>query len=81
ILTKAFRQRAKVVLADGSETSEAPDVAPPKFIEAVKSIIRNFGNVGESELGFAQQLDDMISEAEQVATELYGETQSPQDMQ
>lgn len=34
-----------------------------------------------SQLGFAQQLDDMISEAEQVATELYGETQSPQDMQ
>lgn len=33
------------------------------------------------QLGFAQQLDDMISEAEQVATELYGETQSPQDMQ
>ncbi|CBJ31091.1 conserved unknown protein [Ectocarpus siliculosus] len=81
ILTKAFRQRAKVVLADGSETSEAPDVAPPKFIETVKGIIRNFGNVGESELGFAQQLDDMISEAEQVATELYGESQSPQDMQ
>lgn len=33
------------------------------------------------QLGFAQQLDDMIAEAEQVATELYGETQSPQDMQ
>ncbi|CAN0139037.1 unnamed protein product [Pylaiella littoralis] len=85
ILNKAFRQRAKVVIADGTaegtETSDAPDVTPPRFIEAVKGIIRNFGNVGESELGFAQQLDDMISEAEQVATELYGETQSPQDMQ
>lgn len=33
------------------------------------------------QLGFAQQLDDMIAEAEEVATELYGETQSPQDMQ
>lgn len=33
------------------------------------------------QLGFAQQLDDMIAEAEQVATDLYGETQSPQDMQ
>ncbi|CAN0141385.1 unnamed protein product, partial [Hapterophycus canaliculatus] len=45
ILTKAFRQRAKVVLADGTETSDAPEVTPPKFIEAVKAIIRNFGNV------------------------------------
>eukprot|EP00903_Cladosiphon_okamuranus_P011527 g10854.t1 len=81
ILTNAFRQKAKVVLTDGTETSDAPDVTPPKFIEAVKGIIRNFGNVGESELGFAQRLDDMISEAEEVATDLYGETQSPQDMQ
>eukprot|EP00752_Nemacystus_decipiens_P017738 g15905.t1 len=81
ILTKAFRQKAKVVLTDGTETSDAPDVTPPKFIEAVKGIIRNFGNVGESELGFAQQLDDMIAEAEEVATDLYGETQSPQDLQ
>lgn len=81
LLTKAFRQRAKVVLADGTETSDAPDVTPPKFIEVVKSVIRNFGNVGEAELGFADKLDDIISEAEQVATELYGETQTPQDQQ
>eukprot|EP00904_Undaria_pinnatifida_P013549 jgi/Undpi1/9324/HiC_scaffold_26.g11782.m1 len=81
ILNKAFRQRAKVVLADGSETSDAPDVTPPKFIEVVKSVIRNFGNVGEAEVGFADKLDDIISEAEQVATELYGETQTPQDQQ
>ena len=53
ILNKAFRQRAKVVLADGSETSDAPDVTPPKFIEVVKSVIRNFGNVGEAEVRFS----------------------------
>lgn len=52
ILTNAFRQKSKVVLADGTETSDAPDVTPPRFIEAVKGIIRNFGNVGESEVGY-----------------------------
>ncbi|CAM9504245.1 unnamed protein product [Ascophyllum nodosum] len=81
ILGQAFRQRAKVVLADGSETSEAPEVTPPKFIEVVKGVIRNFGNVGEAETGFADKLDDIISEAEQVATDLYGESMSPQDRQ
>ncbi|CAM9849825.1 unnamed protein product, partial [Sphacelaria rigidula] len=50
VLGKAFRQRAKVVLADGKETEEAPEVTPPKFIEVVKAVIRNFGNMGEAEV-------------------------------
>lgn len=33
------------------------------------------------QVGFAEKLDGIISEAEQVATELYGESQSPQDQQ
>lgn len=49
-LLQAFRQRGKVLMADGSETDSAPEVTPPKFIEMVKSVIRNFGNVGEAEV-------------------------------
>lgn len=50
ILGKVFRRRAKVVLADGTETPEAPEVTPPMFIEVVKKVIQNFGNMGESEV-------------------------------
>lgn len=32
-------------------------------------------------MGFAEKLDDIISEAEEVATDMYGESQTPQDQQ
>ncbi|CAM9422076.1 unnamed protein product, partial [Choristocarpus tenellus] len=81
LLNSAFRQKAKVALPGGEETSDKPDVEPPQFLEVVRSLMSNFGNIGESEVGFADQIDEIIMEAEQVATELYGQSQTPQDQQ
>lgn len=41
-------------MADGTETSDEPEVTPPKFIDVVKKVIQNFGNVGESEVRVAK---------------------------
>ncbi|CAM9143277.1 unnamed protein product [Discosporangium mesarthrocarpum] len=81
ILNEAFRQRAKVAMADGSESNTKPEVEPPQFLEVVRTLLSKFGNVGESEVQFAEKMDEIILEAEQVATELYGESQTPQDLQ
>ncbi|CAM9090220.1 unnamed protein product [Phaeothamnion confervicola] len=81
MLKDAFRPRAKLVLAGGKETSEEPEVTPPRFIAVVRNLLLNFGNANSADPSFGAKLDAIITEAEKVATELFGESQSAQDMQ
>ena len=54
-------------------------MTPPEFITACKALILNFGNIEDA--GFADRLRELVDEAEAVATELYGESLTPQEQQ
>ena len=78
LLYEAFRP-TKSMNVDGEVTQGAPLIAPPAFITIVKQFIMNFGNVeGFNIMGRAQ---DIITEAETVATELFGESMTPRMQQ
>ncbi|CAM9144394.1 unnamed protein product [Chrysoparadoxa australica] len=81
LLKEAFRPRAKLMLSEGQETSEEPNVLPPAFLNAIKQLKLNFGNIGEVDPAFAAKIQDVMNEAELIATELYGESVSARDQQ
>lgn len=78
LLYEAFKQ-VKTGDAEGRILEGAPLIAPPIFINIVRSFIQSFGNVdGFDIMGRAQLI---IDEAQIVATELYGESMTPRDQQ
>jgi hypothetical protein len=77
----AFRPKAKLALPGGGETSEMPDVQPPAFIKLLMNLKLNFGNIGVSEKEFSAKVEDMILEAEAVATEFFGESIDAREQQ
>lgn len=60
-----------------------PDVPPPDFIDACKAVLLNFGNLSyDDERGdLASRIKQMASEAEVVATRIYGQGMSLRDQQ
>ncbi|KAJ8599179.1 hypothetical protein CTAYLR_010156 [Chrysophaeum taylorii] len=83
LLRRAFEPREEIELSfDGRKTEGGPDVEPPKFIAACSKLIAEFGNVDD---GTGKPLADSIralaEQAEAVAIELYGETNTPRDQQ
>lgn len=60
-----------------------PDVSPPDFINACKAILLNFGNLGtDDDRGdLATRIRQLASEAEVVATRIYGKGMTLREQQ
>ena len=60
-----------------------PDVPPPDFINACKAVLLNFGNLKyDDERGdLASRIKQIASEAEVVATRIYGQGMSAREQQ
>lgn len=60
-----------------------PDVPPPDFINACKAVLLNFGNLQyDDERGdLASRIKQIASEAEVVATRIYGQGMSAREQQ
>eukprot|EP00522_Entomoneis_paludosa_P001926 CAMPEP_0172471424 /NCGR_PEP_ID=MMETSP1065-20121228/67803_1 /TAXON_ID=265537 /ORGANISM="Amphiprora paludosa, Strain CCMP125" /LENGTH=520 /DNA_ID=CAMNT_0013229519 /DNA_START=41 /DNA_END=1606 /DNA_ORIENTATION=+ len=61
-----------------------PDVPPPDFINACKAVLLNFGNLGTDDADngdLASRIKKLASEAEVVATRIYGKPMSLQEQQ
>ena len=60
-----------------------PDVGPPDFINACKAVLLNFGNLGtDDDRGdLASRIKQIASEAEVVATRIYGKGMSLREQQ
>lgn len=96
ILTEAFTPK-DVLIVPGSpenaaramdgETPEEekpmPEVPPPEFINTCKAVLLNFGNLddGRNEGDLSDKIKIIASEAEVVATRIYGKGMSPKEQQ
>ena len=60
-----------------------PDVPPPNFINACKAVLLNFGNLGsDDDRGdLASRIKQIASEAEVVATRIYGKGMTLREQQ
>lgn len=73
--------------ADGEAPDQEkplPDVPPPDFINACKAVLLNFGNLGsddENRGDLASRIKKLASEAEVVATRIYGQGMSVREYQ
>ena len=65
------------------EEKPLPEVSPPDFINACKAVLLNFGNLGNdvSSLDLAAQIKQIASEAEVVATRIYGKGMTAREQQ
>ena len=78
LLYEAFKP-SKSMNEEGGVVNGPPLIAPPVFIQLLKTLISNYGNVeGFDMYGKTQTL---IDEAQIVATDLYGEGMTPRDQQ
>lgn len=97
ILEEAFTPREALLVpgtmenaqkaVDGELPEQAkplPDVPPPDFINACKAVLLNFGNLGsdDNERGdLATRIKKLASEAEVVATRIYGKGMTLREQQ
>lgn len=60
-----------------------PDVPPPDFINCCKAVLLNFGNleISEDRGDLSVQIKQIASEAEVVATRIYGKGMSAKEQQ
>lgn len=79
ILNEAFRPKATALAADGTKTDVQPDVPPPDFIEELRQLIKNFGNIDAN--NFNAKLLALVEEAEEVSTAIYGKAMSHREQQ
>lgn len=79
ILHDAFRPKASALTAEGAKTGAMPDVPPPDFIEELRQLIKNFGNIETD--NFAEKLRTLVEEAEEVSTTIYGKAMSHREQQ
>jgi hypothetical protein len=65
------------------EEKPMPDVPPPDFINACKAVLLNFGNLAtDDDRGdLSTRIKQIASEAEVVATRIYGKGMSPKEQQ
>jgi len=78
LLFEAFKP-AKIMGQEGEINDGPPLISPPAFINVVRQFITNFGNVDKFNIMDKAQL--IIDEAQEIATQLYGEGMSPRDQQ
>jgi hypothetical protein len=96
ILEDAFTPREQLLVAGTPENAAKamdgeipdqeqamPDVPPPDFINACKAVMLNFGNLSyDDERGdLSSRIKQIASEAEVVATRIYGQGMSLRDQQ
>ena len=62
-------------------TQPMPDVPPPAFISACKAVLLNFGNIETDADNLQDKVKKLGSEAEVVATRIYGKGKSARDQQ
>lgn len=73
--------------ADGDTPEEEkpqPEVAPPDFISACKAVLLNFGNLSndsDDRGDLSTRVRQIATEAEAVATKIYGQGMSPREQQ
>jgi hypothetical protein len=75
---------AKAMDGEAQEQEQAmPDVPPPDFINACKAVMLNFGNISyDDDRGdLASRIKQIASEAEVVATRIYGQGMSLREQQ
>lgn len=65
------------------EEKPMPDVPPPDFINCCKAVLLNFGNlnINEDRGDLSAQIRQIASEAEVVATRIYGKGMSAREQQ
>jgi hypothetical protein len=65
------------------ESKPLPEVSPPDFINACKAVLLNFGNLGtDDDRGdLASRIKTIASEAEVVATRIYGKGMTLREQQ
>ncbi len=78
LLFEAFKP-SKSMGQEGEINDGPPLISPPAFINVVRQFITNFGNVDKFNIMDKAQL--IIDEAQEIATQLYGEGMSPRDQQ
>lgn len=97
ILEDAFTPREGLIVAGTAENAQKaidgeipeqdeqpmPDVPPPDFINACKAVLLNFGNLGtDDDRGdLATRIKNLSSEAEVVATRIYGKGMTLREQQ
>ena len=78
LIYEAFRQQNR--LNDDKEMVMCePLIKPPMFIRVVRSLITSFGNVDS--FNIMKRANVIIEEAQEVATDLYGEGMTPRQQQ
>jgi hypothetical protein len=78
LLYNAFAP-SKSMNQEGEMEEGAPLISPPAFINVCKSFMQNFGNVDAFDIMGKAKI--IVGEAQEIATELYGEGMSPRDQQ
>lgn len=78
LLYEAFKP-SKSMNEDGGVVNGPPLITPPVFIQLLKTLISQYGNVEGYDIFGKTQI--LIDEAQIVATDLYGEGMSPRDQQ
>ncbi len=78
LIFEAFKP-SKSMGQEGEINDGPPLISPPAFINVVRQFITNFGNVDKFNIMDKAQL--IIDEAQEIATQLYGEGMSPRDQQ
>lgn len=79
LLYDAFKPSVKFDAEEQNHKEGPPMISPPLFMNIVRTFIQNFGNI--EGLDIMSRAKGIISEAETVATELYGESMSARDQQ
>lgn len=78
LMVDAF-EPTSIVNQDGTKGEGPPMITPPLFINIVKTFIEQFGNVEKFKI--MEKATEIIDEAEEVASELYGESMTPREQQ
>lgn len=78
-ITESFRPKKTTILPDGSKSQADPKVKPPDFIAEIKRLILDFGNMDDGKFG--EKLQELGKEAEEVATNIYGQSMTVQEHQ
>ena len=87
LLRKAFEPKEKLELNfDGEATKGGPDVAPPAFIAACQTLIKDFGNIDDVKSeqfsgSLSERLLAIADQAEQIAVSIFGESMTPKEQQ
>ena len=70
---------SRITNEDGTAGEGPPMITPPSFINIVSTFIQSFGNV--EDFNIMEKAKDIINEAEEIATELFGESLTPREQQ